>query len=343
LAIVGSLALVAAFSYALLDLNHSRVADRYQREAQALAAPMEQDNWRGSNRAYAKLLEAQEAAVNADPENAALHYELNSYRWHSISRVIDPNTGGIVMTQQTKESARKIVDELHRDRSLCPTYGLPLSLAGQIEAFVFDDLSTGAKHARLGRKLTPNHFVACYSAGLMSALEGKWDESVQNLQKCVRLNPGMFDDVVNFCLNRLNRPQLALDFAAGNADWLLMVSDRLKEPQYADYRARARKGAMELLKQECDQPHPPSAKAATLAGLCQEYQDYDNAIEYYRQALDGDYGQVTWRLGLAQCLARTGRNSEAVHEATICLRLEPQTPAARTLIEELSVKPASQR
>jgi len=340
-AIVASIALSLALAYGLFDLNHARVAQKYADEAQSLASQIEQDDWRGSNRAYTRLLAAEESAVAAEPENVTLRYNLNSYRWRSISRVSSPATGGVVMTPQTKDYARRIVAALHHDRVLCPTYGLPLCLAGQIEAFVLDDLATGARHAEMGQLLSPNHDIACYTAGLTSALQGKWDDSVQSFRKCVRLNPNLLNDVVDVYLKRVNRPQLAVDFAKANADWLLLVSNRLTEPQYAAERARARTAAMELLKQECDRPHPPPATAATLAMLCQEHQDYDNAVEYYRQALDGDYGQVTWRLALAQCLAKTGRNTEAVREATICLRLEPQTPAARSLIEELSVKPAS--
>ena len=42
-------------------------------------------------------------------------------------------------------------------------------------------------------------------------------------------------------------------------------------------------------------------------------------------------------------LADTGRTSEAIHEALICLRLNEQFEAAKRLIEELSIVPVSRK
>jgi len=51
------------------------------------------------------------------------------------------------------------------------------------------------------------------------------------------------------------------------------------------------------------------------------------------------YDQVRWRLSLARLLAETGSVREALREARICLRLNPELSAAKGLIADLSVHP----
>jgi len=74
-----------------------------------------------------------------------------------------------------------------------------------------------------------------------------------------------------------------------------------------------------------------------LARVQRRHQNAEKAIECYRKALAMDYGQVQWRLSLAQLLSEEGRIVEAIHEAKICLRLSPGLREAERLIERLSV------
>jgi uncharacterized protein HemY len=76
--------------------------------------------------------------------------------------------------------------------------------------------------------------------------------------------------------------------------------------------------------------------------LGDEYQsekNYSAATDLYRRALDQDYGQIDWRMKLADALAKNDRAADAIHEARICLQLRPGMPAAEALIEEMSVRP----
>jgi tetratricopeptide (TPR) repeat protein len=133
-----------------------------------------------------------------------------------------------------------------------------------------------------------------------------------------------------------------IELARGDAEWLLAVSERLTDEPNVKYRTEARAQAMELLKQQVAHPGTKPESAATLAMLCQEHGDYAAAAAHYRQALDGDYGQTHWRISLARCLAELGQVDTAIHHARICLRLDPEMPAARQLIEQLAVKPKVQ-
>ncbi|MEO0530426.1 MAG: tetratricopeptide repeat protein, partial [Planctomycetota bacterium] len=66
--------------------------------------------------------------------------------------------------------------------------------------------------------------------------------------------------------------------------------------------------------------------------------DLETAVELYRRALAARFNQVDWRLALIDVLTRLERYEEAHHEARICLRVRPQSDAARKRFETLSRK-----
>jgi tetratricopeptide (TPR) repeat protein len=111
--------------------------------------------------------------------------------------------------------------------------------------------------------------------------------------------------------------------------------------QYNDLADQARQRAKELLEIKCSQPDASAGDFASLAGVYRDQQANEKAIEYYRSALQLDYGQVHWRYALAILLAETDRIPEALHEARICVRLRPQFKEAERLVADLSVNPAS--
>ena len=56
----------------------------------------------------------------------------------------------------------------------------------------------------------------------------------------------------------------------------------------------------------------------------------EEAVECYRRALALNYGQVSWRLQLAELLVKMDRVNEAMEEAKICLQLHPRyAPASK--------------
>jgi tetratricopeptide (TPR) repeat protein len=111
--------------------------------------------------------------------------------------------------------------------------------------------------------------------------------------------------------------------------------------QYDDLAEQARQKVKWLLEIKCSQPGACAGDFASLAGVYSSQQANEKAIEYYRRALERDYGQVYWRYELAKLLAETNRKSEALHEARICVRLMPQFKAAEKLTAELSANPGS--
>ncbi len=93
-----------------------------------------------------------------------------------------------------------------------------------------------------------------------------------------------------------------------------------------------------LLTSRCGDPQAPASSFAALGQIHRQREDIEQAIGYFREALIRDFGQVEYHLALARLLAQTGQSAEAMHEATVCLRLRPHFGPAQTLIENLSAR-----
>lgn len=113
------------------------------------------------------------------------------------------------------------------------------------------------------------------------------------------------------------------------------IFTRIKE--HNDIVDKAQAKIKELLLVRCRKARAPAWAFASLANIYRKENDKETAIEYYRRALDLNYGQVRWRFALARLLAKTNRIPEAIHEARICLSLRPDFKAAEKLIADLSV------
>jgi tetratricopeptide (TPR) repeat protein len=233
-----------------------------------------------------------------------------------------------------------IVNGFNKAIIICPTYGPSYSLVGQIEQFVLLN-NAGSEKIRKGYLLAPCDPVACFVAGRLDVLEGKSENSITKFEKAVELDNGLFKDVVNIYINYLSRPHLAISAAGDDIDRLRYVATVLEDMQYDDLAEQAYQKAMELLEIKCAQPDASAGDFASLANIYCNQQVNEKAIQYYRRALELDYGQVHWRYELARLLAETDKVSEALREARICVRLRPQFEAAEKLAVELSVNPAA--
>ncbi|HPD13658.1 MAG TPA: O-antigen ligase family protein [Planctomycetota bacterium] len=319
-----------------------RAEERWARVTR-LEAALRKKNWQGTNEDYVALLKEAEAAVAAEPDNIEYQYWLGVYRWRSISRITNPKTGEMLVS---KRHARRIVAELNQARALCPTYGPAYSTIGQIEKFVLGDPS-GADRIRLGHKLAPYNPTACYLAGLVDALEGDHEASLEKFQRCLQAEGGSFRAMADVYLHQVSRPDLAVILAGDDVGRLLYVADALHEmPDQQELAtavreqvSKARAAAVQALKTQCDKPGVSPATLAAVAAIWRQEKNPRAAIECYRRALALDYGQVGWRMELAQLLAEAGHVSEARHEARVCLRLRPQLASAQKLLESLSVLP----
>jgi len=329
------------FAWSLLGANNARIAEGHWKEALITERNLIEKNWQGTNQEYIVLMKEAAAAVNYQPDNAQYQHWLNVYRWRSVSRVSDPNTGEAIIPQAAMKFVRQIVDEFHNSIKLCPTFGPSWCIAGQLETFVLND-PVGADHIRTGFRLAPCDPTVCFVAGLLDARDGKTDESFKKFTRAVQLDGRLFADVAGVYINQFNRPDLALTIAGDNTWWLSRIANTLADmEEHKELADKAQARVKELLKSKCAEPDAPAWAFASLANIYKRENDNEMAIEYYQRALALDYSQVNWRFNLAKLLAKTEQVPEAIHEARICLRLRPQYKAAEKLIADLSVLPSA--
>jgi len=294
--------------------------------------------WEGSEQDYAALIPHATAAVECEPDNIVYRHCLNAYRWHSVNKTADPYTGRITVPDDEMPTVHSVVEQLHKSRAICPTYGQTYSLVGQIERFVLND-TTGSERIRKGYRLAPCDPMACFLAGYLDVAEGKADAGIDKLSRAVELNAGLFRRVVDIYVNHLSRPHLAISAAEDNIGRLGHVARILEDLQYLDLAEQTREKMEALLKEKCAQPDAPASAFISLGNIYKKKQDHEAAIECYRRALMLNYGQVQWRYELAKMLAETERIKEAMQEAKTCLQLRPQFNGAKKLVEDLSVHP----
>lgn len=293
-----------------------------------------------SDSEYANLISNAAAAADFQPDNIKYQHWLNVYRWYSISRSTDPNTGSVIIPEQGMEFVRRIVDELHDARLLCPTYGATYCFVGQLEKSTLDE-PNGTELIRKGYQLAPCDPTACYVAGLLDIEEDQIDASFEKFSRAIALDGRFFQSVVNIYVNHAGRPDLAVAIAGDNSGRLSYVANTLADmEEHEDIAEKARARVIELLKQKCSDPDAPASALASLANFYRREKNNQAAIELYRRALVLDYAQVQWRFALAGLLRDTGKIPEAILEARRCLRLSPQFKAAERLIEDLSVLPS---
>ncbi|MBN1391374.1 MAG: O-antigen ligase family protein [Sedimentisphaerales bacterium] len=320
--------------------NSARIAEAHWKKALNIEKGLVNKNWQGTEGEYADLIFHASAASEHQPDNIEYQYWLNVYRWYLITKTDFYDAKDETNLEYSTALVRDIVSELNKAVILCPTYGPSYSLAGEIERFtLYSD--AGAKKIRKGFQLAPCDPIACFIAGQLDVLEGKTEDSIMKFEKAVRGDGTLFKDVVNIYVNHLSRPHLAISAAGDNIDRLRHVAAVLEDMQYNDLSEQSRIKAMKLLEVKCSKPDASAGNFASLADIYRKQQVNEKAIEYYRRALELDYGQIHWRYAMAKLLAETERIPEALHEARICVRLRPQFEEAKRLVAELSVNPAS--
>lgn len=219
---------------------------------------------------------------------------------------------------------------------MCPTFGPPYSVAGQIEKFVLLD-GRGAERIRTGRRLAPCDPVSCFVAGYLDASEGKYDACAAEFARAVQLDGGLFKAVVDIYVGHLRRPEMAVAAAQGDLERLRYVAAVLEEREYADLAEQALDHVKDLLEAKCSVGQAAAQDYIYLGAIRRRRSSPEAAVECYRRALALNYGKVEWRLELAELLAETGRIPEAMGEARICLQLRPGSYSAQKLVGDLSL------
>jgi tetratricopeptide (TPR) repeat protein len=320
--------------------NNSRLAEKHRNHIQSIEKELAQTDWQGTEVAYADLLYHASAALSLEPGNVKNLYMLNVYRWRSINRSGNPDISKSVVPKERLPVINDIVKQLHKARSLCPTYGPTYSFVGQLEKYILNQ-EAGANNIKKGYLLAPCDPIACFIAGYLDISEGRYEECFAKFDKAVMLDGGLFKDVVNIYVEHLSRPDKAMSLAGDDTGRLHYLTLVFEESQYKDLAKQCREKIKNSLEEMLSRSDASAPALASLASIYKEQRNTETAIEYYQRALELDYGQVRWRIELAKLLAETKRIPEAMHQANICLRLNPNSKEARTLIADFSVNPAT--
>ena len=325
--------------WSLIGANNFRVAQSYWQKVCNLEKTLADKKWQGTDEEYARLISYAATAAQYVPENVKYRHWLNVYRWRSISQITDHDTGITIVPEDSMPLVHEIVADLHKTRTICSTYGPTYSVVGQIEKFVLND-DSGAERIRKGFYLAPCDPVACFVAGYLDVSEGKTEDCVIKFEKAIQLESRLFRDVAKIYVYHLSCPELAISAAGNNVGWLAYTADILEEMRYADLAKQTRERIKNLLEERCSRHDAPASAFISLANIYKRNRNNKAAIECYRSALVLDYAQIQWRFELAKLLANTGKMSEAMREAKICLRLSPEFGKAKKLVADFSVHPS---
>ena len=222
---LGGAVAVAAWGWVIKDASGAAKGEGYWKKAVAEESRLSRENWMGTDADYVRLLNYAAGAAEAQPDNVLYKYWLNTYRWCAISRELDPQTGQIILTEESMGYTRRIVDELNATRALCPTYGPAWFMAGQLELQILGN-PIGEKHIQMGCDLAPNHPTVRFIVGRINARAGKWDAAMAEFEEALKLGHPL-REVIELLVYEFDRPDLALKAADQDARGLLDLANIL--------------------------------------------------------------------------------------------------------------------
>jgi hypothetical protein len=152
----GFVVVCAVWGWVLLGVNDARAAEAHWRSVLVAERGLMENKWQGADEEYVHLIGHASRAVDRQPGNVTYRHWLNVYRWQSVSRTSDPNTGELPV--EAIAFAEEIVDELDRARASCPTFGATWCVLGQLERSILGRLDEGARHIREGVKLSREYW-----------------------------------------------------------------------------------------------------------------------------------------------------------------------------------------
>ncbi len=314
-------------------------AEAWSNTALGMEQRLESDSWLGSDQDYVDLLIAAEHASAFEPTNVKRGYLLNLYRWRSISRQRDPDSGDIIMEDGTVAFVSRLVEEFSALRKICPVYGPIHGLEGELRLFVLDE-EVGKQLISNAARLTPFHAATNLVAGQLAAGEGRWDDAEFYFRRTIALDPRRFTTIARLCVNEFDRPELGIGLAG---DEYRLIDQLAKifmntEPPLVGLADQLQGRAISALRALEASGEATPSEIVALARVELSHSRPARSIKLLRQALSRDYGNVDWRLLLAQTLLDEGELDHALREARIVIRRDPGAKAAPKLIQAIQEK-----
>jgi len=332
-------AVCVVWAWGLVQADSARRAAGYWREVTAAERDLMAKDWQGSDAAYIYLLNHARKAAACQPDCIEYQHWLNVYRWHTIDRTVDPNTGEVILSPESVDFAQRIVDELDAARALCPTFGATWCVLGQLERAILAQEERGTRHIMEGVKLAPCDAITRFVAGMLAVEKDQLDVALEHMKAAVQLDDGPFREVALQLITQYDLPELALEVAGDKMQRLYTIVDILRTTGASTVSIdEVRRDVMDILEQKGREPDAPGWVFSSLGSMYRQAGDSSQAITFYEKALDRDYGQVSWRYALAELYAETGADEQALRHAEIIRQSRPEHRGARSLIARLSVR-----
>lgn len=311
--------------------------EEWSNTAFALEQNLQANDWIGNEQDFADLLTAAEYAFDSEPGNVKHAYLLNLYRWRAISPMLQQEANSD-LRRNAISLVERLVRELSEVRRICPMYGPTFGLEGELRYIVLKE-EVGRLLIDLAAKLTPYHSGTNFSAGKLAASEQRWDEAKELFRRSLELEPSRFKAVADFYVNTLKRPKDAEALIDSRYDRIVALLNSLEAAEFevpwnADYVEKLRARSVELLRDRVSSGKAPASIAAELASIEATNGQKDTAIRLLRDALTMEYDRLHWRLSLAQLLLDTNQYEQAIREAKIVLRLNPESVKAAKIVHK---------
>lgn len=315
------------------------LAARWSETAYGIAGRIEDPDRTPTPTDYADLLFAAEQAQSLRTDDVECAFWLAAYRWDAFTAGVDPVQA--VASDDGRQIAERLVQDLAATRRLCPTFGPPHTLAGQIQLYL-GEIDDGRRQVEAGVRLTPHDPEAHYAAAIAAAMTNPMDaeQVATRLAEAVTLDGRYFVVAAAVWLD-----SGATDLAPP-ISWAGEDPDRLRRlARMLDKRGMAPEQAEEL-RGEADQRaaervasgEAPAHQIADLAAAHASKGERSQAVKLYQSALAKEPTNVGWRLALSDVLQEDGQLDEAFRQARWCLRLRPGWAPAVQRLEQLSLK-----
>lgn len=328
---VALVVIAGSLSWAMAD--NARRADARWRVATALDESLRARDWQGSNEEYARLIAAASAASELQPGNAWFAHWTSVYRWKAAARLRDEQDK-LRVFPETMAVAAAVATQLETIRPLCPPLALNNAFAGQLYANVLGQAVRGRALLDLAVAQAPSTPSVLYSAGSADARSERWDVATARLQRCQRADPSYQKPIIQLLAIELQQPEKALAVDLESPSYVLRLLQTLRSDE-SQAAIVARSSAYKSLIGRADvSPYV----LATLADWSEREGRADDALEYYRRALQKRTGELAWRIGSARCLGKLGEVEAAIQEVRACLLIQPGRRDATQLLQALKTQ-----
>ncbi|HEY7154157.1 MAG TPA: O-antigen ligase family protein [Gemmataceae bacterium] len=269
------------------------------------------------------------AAVALRPDNAQLCYDLG----FAHSQLSDlAKAGHLLDPRLADEQAALALREYVRARDACPLYGVAhLGIANYADRLERGDAPED--YLRRAKLLLPGQAKWWYLCGLREFALGRSEDAWATWRHSLELSGDFLGPILGQTAD-LSTDKLLEKVLPDRPDVLLAAALRLYPDADALEEQRPfLEKALRLL--ESKSQRLAARELHVKAGVYKALDQPDKAVQSYREALDREPSQTSWRFEFALYLYELGKFEEARRELVAVLAQDPSHGAARRLLNEV--------